>query len=163
MTVTLYVDGWYEQPSSVEVVDAREQFPEFDERDFINFEFPKNSEGIPVSVETVFANPFPEITLSGSSWSSLVRLLCLDKDTGGDVLSLKEVAYLSGKIKSILSKKRVLKRSLETDRLSFQAFIAQVVTPKDPHPDEAYIRAKLKELYLLLQFAQKQKRSVYWG
>lgn len=94
MTVTVYVDGWHEQPHNDEKFYLCDRYSSLCEEDFELQGYQKDTDGRRYDIERVYSNPFPAANLSNGNWRGLAIALDFDTESNAGSVSVEGIPGL---------------------------------------------------------------------
>lgn len=155
MSITVYVDGWNEQPRVHENVFLTDTYPDLDEDYFAGRGVQRDEHGRYFETQLRYVDPFPEMNMSNMNWVDLCNAICIAKGIGGGALSVEEVPL-------------AIRRCMRF--MNSETYVTQAIRVGGRHDNiidfgtsEDYLRRKTKRFIEILKFAQSKDKSVYWG
>lgn len=155
MSVTVYVDGWDEQPSQEQKVYVAERYPYMSDEDFAFFGYQRDEDGRYFEIERVYDDPFPEMNLSNGNWRDLAVALGIDN---GESVGAVAFVDLPDLIRQCLLLTNSQKKCIQAARPGSRK--GNLI---DFGTTEYFVREKAQRLLSIITFAQSKKKGVYWG
>lgn len=155
MGITVYVDGWHEQPSREVKVYQCEKYPSFTEEEFSGWGCQKDADGRHFEYERVYDNPFPSMDFSNGHWADFSRPLGLVTTDGMGMLEAHEVGAVLARGIRLLNSPQRQAGAARAATVSGRFICGG--TPVD------YIGRRASEFVQLLKFAVDRKKGVYWA
>ncbi len=155
MSITVYIDGWHEQPSIQVKTFLTELYPNFDEDDFANQGYQQDENGRHYEMQTVYENPFPELNMSNGNWADFSRSLGLVTEYGtGSLLNEQIPPVLRRCIRFLNSEMRLTQAVRSGSRRGNMI---------DFGTSTNYLQSKTEFFIQILKFAQDNGKGVYWA
>lgn len=155
MSVTVYVDGWHEQPHRDEKVYVCDRYPFLtpEECDFHRYQ--KDADGRHYEIDRIYENPFPEMNMANGNWKGLAVALGIDNEENVGALAAQDIPTL---IRKCILLSNSTARCMKAARPGHQTknIIDFGTTP-------AYVREKAVLLLSILTFAQSKNKGIYWA
>lgn len=155
MSVTVYVDGWHEQPHRDEKVYVSDRYPFLtpEECDFHRYQ--KDADGRHYEIDRIYENPFPEMHMANGNWKGLAVALGIDNEENVGAVSNSQIPDL---IRKCILLPNSSSRCVKASRQGYQSkkIIDFGTTP-------GYVREKAERLLSILNFAQSINKGVYWA
>lgn len=155
MGVTLYVDGWNEQPSTEVRRYLLEEYPAFCESDFLGQGFQCDEFGRHFDFVTDYQDPFPQAYFSGMSWELVSCQLGLRTEFGVGDVEPAEVPGLVRKCVRIINSQEAVGsmtcNAVHNGKLHISGY------------DELRVKGCFESALRVFHFASQQQRGVYWG
>lgn len=148
MSVTIYVDGWAEQPSfdvkNHEMVSWME--PEYAEA----LGYPKDEKGY-YQMDKVYIDAYPDMNLSNANWGNLSRVLGLEFEGH---IEAKDIPTVLRKCVEVINSKSKVKSATRQPETGSNFYSFGI--------DSDYVSGRISEFMDILRFAQEKGKDVYW-
>lgn len=155
MSITVYIDGWNDQPKRVVKTYLVDTYENMTEEDFAGQWYPQDKDGRHYEMHTIYDNPFPKLNMSNGNWADLSSSLGLVTEDGIGTLSKEEIPAAIGNIMRFLNSQARLSQAVRGG--SRQGNMIDFGTT------ENYLMAKASALLELLKAAQRKNKGVYWA
>lgn len=174
MSITVYVDNHFDQPSKEEKVWLTDLYPFMTEEYFamhINDGYTKydESEKRHYEIKTVIENEFPTVSIGQSKANVIMSLLGLNSTSGS--LCKKEIPRLKRACMMLMNTSQTLMNSeIHETRTYAKRNPGDSVVPLKPFPkmidmgvSVEQMKRTISELFDVLNFAQAKDKGIYWG
>lgn len=155
MSVTVYVDGWHEQPFTIEKVYLCDRYSFLSEDELDHQGYQKDSNGRHFEEERIYTEPFPEMNLSNGNWRALAIELGIDTEENVGAVAVEDIPKLIHRCLILVNSERRLENA-SRPTVCKGNMVHFGMTGQ-------YILNKARELQTILKFAQSRNKGIYWG
>lgn len=155
MGVTLYVDGWNEQPCTEVRRYLCDEYPSFSESDFLGQGYQCDENGRHFVFMNVYTDPFPQADFSGVSWELILCQLGLRTEFGVGDAEPDQIPELVRKCVRILNSQEAVGSMTSNAMNNGKHYVSGY--------DEIRVRGCFESALKVFHFASQHRRGVYWG
>lgn len=154
MAVTVYVEGWDQQPTRMVRCYLAEKMPAIDEEDLHGQGFEQDEDGQYFEWSEEYCDPYPRFQASDATWIEIAKALGYQGRELKARLSAQEVADPLRRCLRVTNNDKRMK-GLAKAGMEAGNFV-------DLASSESYMRSRIGELVRVMLFAQRRSLGLYW-